>query len=469
MDSIGQNPTSGVLSLFRRRAIYDLCVKYDVIIIEDDPYWFLQYPSANELSLKLRNEAIAHDVSRIGDPYWPLRDSRYVNGKWHRPDIRRFEDLKSSGYPFIDSLVPSYLAVDYQGRVVRLDTFSKTIAPGCRLGWITTQPAICERLLRITETQTAQPSGFVQSVVAELLIGPQESRENFNIWQTDGWVRWLEGLRGEYERRMHIMCTILEEGKDLVVDEAPPPNSTDPAVSSPPPRRRCAPLRDSHRTVPVPVPVPTEPNKTVPSSDLKIHHHRSQNKEYDDQVEVSDEWTHVAKKQLYSFPIPSGGMFIWIRIHFETHPLFPHYNNSYSCSSSPSSPSPSTETKSADTDENDGVPPPLTPLALSSALFVHLTTRPYRVLVCPGVMFASSTQIYETKGWQYIRLCFAAVDTSEVEMASRRFVQGVRDFWAIGDVEVVEALRGGEGNAKGDVVEGEGGGMSDFVDMRVGC
>lgn len=36
---------------------------------------------------------------------------------------------------FVRSLSPSYLTFDYEGRVIRLDTFSKTIAPGSRLGW----------------------------------------------------------------------------------------------------------------------------------------------------------------------------------------------------------------------------------------------------------------------------------------------------------------------------------------------
>ncbi len=121
---IGQNPTAGTLSVRRRKDIYEVCVKYDVVIIEDDPYWYLQYPSAND-SLRVENAT--------SDSLPPR---------------------KSSGYPFLDSLVPSYLSVDYQGRVVRLDTFSKTVAPGCRMGWITTQSALCERLLRITETST---------------------------------------------------------------------------------------------------------------------------------------------------------------------------------------------------------------------------------------------------------------------------------------------------------------------------
>lgn len=46
----------------------------------------------------------------------------------------------SSGYPFLDSLVPSFLSMDTDGRVIRLDTFSKILVPGCRVGWITAQP-----------------------------------------------------------------------------------------------------------------------------------------------------------------------------------------------------------------------------------------------------------------------------------------------------------------------------------------
>ena len=179
---------------------------------------------------------------------------------------------KSSGFPYLDSLVPSYLSVDTDGRVVRLDTFSKTIAPGCRLGWITAQPAIIERILRITESSTQQPSGFVQAMVAELLLGPQAHFESFSKktnaeqlsftgWKVDGWVRWLEGLRGSYERRMNRMCTILEDGRYLLKQQTP----LKPAES---------------------------------------------------------EWAVISKTELYSFHWPRGGMFVWIRFYLESHPLY---------------------------------------------------------------------------------------------------------------------------------------------------
>jgi DNA-binding transcriptional MocR family regulator len=245
---MGQNPTSGVLSLERRRELYALCSKYDIIIAEDDPYWYLQYPSSTARLPKTNKNT--------------------------RPS-----DWKSSGYDFLDSLVPSYLNIDTDGRVIRMDTFSKTVAPGCRLGWLTTQPAFVERLLRLTETSTQQPSGFVQSVIAELIMGPQSSTDpgkggaaNGAGWKADGWIRWLEGLRGNYERRMNTMSTILEDGSEIV--KSGRRNSLSDVLSA---------------------------------SSL-------------DENE-SDDWAVVEKTKMYSFDWPVGGMFLWCHMHFENHPL----------------------------------------------------------------------------------------------------------------------------------------------------
>ena len=270
--------------------------------------------------------------------------------------------LKSSGYDFLDSLVPSYLSVDYEGRVVRLDTFSKTVAPGCRLGWITAQPALCERLLRITETSTQQPSGFVQSVIAELIMGPHSKHgkgggSNDKGWQTDGWVRWLEGLRGNYERRMNTMCSILEEGKEIVKA------GRRKSLSSPAATGR------------------QDPDETA-------------------------EWSVVEKTQIYDFAWPLGGMFLWLHVRFETHPLFrklPHD-------------------------------------ALMRGLFIHLTTPRYRVLASPGTIFAATDDIKQDRAWRYFRLCFAAVDEDLLDGMTRKLVKGIHTFWGKKKVDDVETL-----------------------------
>lgn len=329
---MGQNPTSGVLSLPRRREIYALCSKYDIIIVEDDPYWYLQFPSATSSS-----SVFSPDSS----------------------------DWKSSGYPFLDSLVPSYISIDTDGRVIRLDTFSKTVAPGCRLGWITAQPALIERILRITETSTQQPSGFVQSMIAELIMGPAAADgkasnpgkgpgKDGEGWHAEGWVRWLEGLRGNYERRMNKMCSILDSGSELVKSGRRNSLTEDLAAAA-----------------------------------------------LDD-----DEWAVVEKTQMYSFDWPVGGMFVWVKMHFETHPL------------------------------TSSVPGP----KLAKALWVLMTTKPYLVLVSPGQIFSPTEKIRDEQGWKYFRLCFAACDEDELGPISQRLADAVAAFWRIRSKKKIEEL-----------------------------
>lgn len=351
--SMGQNPTSGVLSLQRRRDIYKLCCEFDIIIAEDDPYWYLQYPTATAANTTTSRSA----SNQSFNPDVPI----FANAEPHP------ESWKSSGFPFLDSLVPSYISVDTEGRVIRLDTFSKTVAPGCRLGWITAQPALIERILRITETSTQQPSGFVQSVMSELLLGPKQNgihaaavkkgngkggAPSGEGWNVDGWVRWLEGLRGNYERRMTNMCTILEDGKYQV--KSGRRNSLD--------------------------------------------------------EDTEDEWSVVEKTQMYSFDWPVGGMFLWMKMLFETHPLY----NTYA---------------------KLGQLP-----RLSRALWVHWTTEPYLVLASPGTIFSPNDEIRARDGWKYYRLCFAAVDEEDLGPVSERLADGVAAFWRIKSVKKIDEL-----------------------------
>jgi DNA-binding transcriptional MocR family regulator len=245
-----------VLSVERKKEIYAVCSKYDVIIVEDEPYWYLQFPSAATEEAKSRGQPAPPQQK---PPYTPAR---------------------SSGYPFLDSLTPSFLALDTDGRVVRLDTFSKTVAPGCRLGWITAQPAIAERFQRINEATTQQPSGFVQGLISELVLGPhhqqsqkqQEARSAFarlltpsqkaafTGWDMTGWVRWLEGLRGTYERRMARMCRILDQGSSLISSRSGSGSAS--------------------------------------------------------------QWTTVSRTPLFTYSWPRGGMFIWLAVNLPSHPLY---------------------------------------------------------------------------------------------------------------------------------------------------
>ncbi|KAK5166503.1 uncharacterized protein LTR77_008046 [Saxophila tyrrhenica] len=369
--TMGQNPTSGVLSLQRRRELYAICCEYDVIICEDDPYWYLQFPTATAV-----NTTTTSDPANTSfNPDQPMfANAEPVPEGW-----------KSSGYKFLDSLVPSSISIDTEGRVIRLDTFSKTVAPGCRLGWITCQPAFVERILRISETSTQQPSGFVQSMIAELLLGPdsrdvatsQRTKKDNSTpgeaWDAAGWVRWIEGLRGNYERRMNQMAKILDSGKYLV--KSGRRNSlADPTASS------------------------------------------------DD-----DEWSVVEKTQTMSFDFPVGGMFLWLRVHFENHPLYHHYAKHNQLS------------------------------RLSRAMWIFWTTKPYRVLVSPGTIFSPTQKIMDEEGWRYFRLCFAAIDEDMLKEVTERLRDGVNGFFRVKDRKVVEKLlEEDEAGVAAREAEGEG-------------
>ncbi|KAH8650026.1 pyridoxal phosphate-dependent transferase [Xylariales sp. PMI_506] len=168
--SVGSNPTGVTMTSERRQKIYDVCVKYDIIIVEDDPYFFLQYPE--------------FDLNEHASEYKAAPNDE-----------------------FVASLVPSFLQFDYQGRVIRLESFSKTLAPGLRLGYFVANAQFTERLLRATETDTQDPSGLSQAMALALLR---------DAWTLEGYITWLQGLRFEYQRRRDCMVCAMQREFVLV-------------------------------------------------------------------------------------------------------------------------------------------------------------------------------------------------------------------------------------------------------------
>ncbi|CAO2656826.1 Nn.00g056290.m01.CDS01 [Neocucurbitaria sp. VM-36] len=151
----GQNPTGATQSGDRRRALYKVCQKHDVFIIEDEPYYFLQM-----------------------QPY---------TGP-NAPDI----PPPSSHSDFLKSLVPSYLSMDTDGRVMRLDSFSKVISPGSRIGWVTASQEVVEKYAKHADVSTQGSSGISQLVLFKLLD---------EHWGHSGYLDWLIHIRLEYTKR----------------------------------------------------------------------------------------------------------------------------------------------------------------------------------------------------------------------------------------------------------------------------
>ncbi|KAK4021940.1 hypothetical protein OUZ56_007428 [Daphnia magna] len=108
----GANPTGVSIPLSRRKEIYQIAKDFDLIIFEDDPYYFLQF-----------------DKERT----------------------------------------PSFLSLDTDGRVIRFDSLSKVLSSGIRLGYVTGPRELVEPITYHMQVSVLHASSLSQVLVSELL------------------------------------------------------------------------------------------------------------------------------------------------------------------------------------------------------------------------------------------------------------------------------------------------------------
>ena len=116
-----QNPTGATLSLERRRELIRAADDYGVPIVEDDPYGQLRYDGE------------------------------------HIPPLVA-----------LDAEYRSLAATSCCGNVLYMSTFSKTLAPGLRLGWIIGPAEVIQRLAQAKQGTDLHTSSFVQRVAYEV-------------------------------------------------------------------------------------------------------------------------------------------------------------------------------------------------------------------------------------------------------------------------------------------------------------
>jgi 2-aminoadipate transaminase len=136
-----QNPTGRSLSLQRRQRLVELASHYAIPIVEDDPYGELRYE---------------------GEP------------------------------------LPTLKALDTQGSVIYLGTFSKILAPGFRLGWIVACPEVMEALLH-----GKQPS--------DLHTGMAQQMATYEVAKNGFVDRHVERIKAFYSERRDVMLRAIEE------------------------------------------------------------------------------------------------------------------------------------------------------------------------------------------------------------------------------------------------------------------
>jgi 2-aminoadipate transaminase len=146
-----QNPGGTTLAEDRRRTLVLLADRYGIPIVEDDPYGQLRYEGEHLPSLVVLD----------------------------RENVPR-----DSGYKL--------------GNVIYLSTFSKTLAPGLRLGWIVAPPEVIAKLAQLKQGTDLHTSTFAQVVAYEV------ARDNF----LDEHVK---RLRVVYRERRDVMLEALAQ------------------------------------------------------------------------------------------------------------------------------------------------------------------------------------------------------------------------------------------------------------------
>ena len=134
------NPAGVTLSAERRPEILEICQSHGILILEDNPYGLLS---------------------------------------------------------FEEDVPPAIRSLNEDG-VIYLGSFSKTLAPGFRVGWALAPHAIREKLVLAAEAAILCPSSFSQMVISEYLS------------QAD-WKGQIQTFRGVYKERRDAMLEALEE------------------------------------------------------------------------------------------------------------------------------------------------------------------------------------------------------------------------------------------------------------------
>lgn len=107
-----QNPTGRVMSLAKRRRVLELSKRYDVPIIEDNPYYELRY-----------------------------------SGEY----------------------VPTLKSLDTDGRVIYAGSYSKVLSPGIRLGFACANKEVISKLVVVKQVSDVHTNLFFQMIAAEYL------------------------------------------------------------------------------------------------------------------------------------------------------------------------------------------------------------------------------------------------------------------------------------------------------------
>ena len=154
----GQNPAGSTLTAERRREVYQICCDFDLLILEDDPYYFLHY------------------------------------GHQHAPPA-------GSDHLFTRAYEPSLWSLDVQGRVIRFDSLSKVFSSGLRLGYVTGPVGFVNAMLLGIQATNLHSAGIAQVMAYKYMRHLGD----------DGWKRHVTSVSLFYARRRDLLIAYCDK------------------------------------------------------------------------------------------------------------------------------------------------------------------------------------------------------------------------------------------------------------------
>eukprot|EP00516_Mucochytrium_quahogii_P007221 CAMPEP_0203756388 /NCGR_PEP_ID=MMETSP0098-20131031/9690_1 /ASSEMBLY_ACC=CAM_ASM_000208 /TAXON_ID=96639 /ORGANISM=" , Strain NY0313808BC1" /LENGTH=423 /DNA_ID=CAMNT_0050648261 /DNA_START=95 /DNA_END=1366 /DNA_ORIENTATION=+ len=146
----GSNPTGISIDLQRRKDLYAVAKKHDLLILEDDPYYYLQFGEKRQ---------------------------------------------------------PSLYSMDTDDRVIRFDSFSKVLSSGLRLGFVTGPKQVVDQLNLHMQSTSLHTSGVSQSVALALCESWKE--KNNGEW-VQGFEKHLVTVVDFYRKQRSLMSDCLD-------------------------------------------------------------------------------------------------------------------------------------------------------------------------------------------------------------------------------------------------------------------
>eukprot|EP01060_Flectonema_neradi_P034183 TRINITY_DN5933_c0_g1_i1.p1 TRINITY_DN5933_c0_g1~~TRINITY_DN5933_c0_g1_i1.p1 ORF type:complete len:421 (+),score=102.62 TRINITY_DN5933_c0_g1_i1:53-1315(+) len=149
----GHNPSGSTIPTERRKEIYKIAQKHNLLIIEDDPYYYL-----------------------------------YLGEK----------GAKDRSPP------KSFMSMDVDGRVLRFDSFSKVLSSGMRIGFMTAPPAFIKAIEFDIQGTALHTSNMGQVIASGLL----------EKWGHEGWEAHVEEVKDFYSQRRDVFIDCCEKELD---------------------------------------------------------------------------------------------------------------------------------------------------------------------------------------------------------------------------------------------------------------